>query len=198
MPLAAGFHFQGHFQHSCIDFKRLPFPSQQRFLKLLPITGPSWGLAIESNVGSDLFPTGLPTYLVVVATGLNQSKLQAVNLEGRTGSLGLLRLQEGAGGTNLFVAELPQELLAHSNFSVVLQAVDGEGRKVERAASQVATTMGSLLEVSWQRKLGAPLSVLRLCAWPPLPPPAVLCGGSHLESSDAVQGSVINTLVCSS
>ncbi|XP_066473596.1 von Willebrand factor A domain-containing protein 7 isoform X2 [Tiliqua scincoides] len=118
-----------------------------------PVLAGEWTLTLRSKGHYSVHIQGLPTYLVVMATGLNQSKsgsvqLQAVNLESRTGSLGVLTLQEEARGKNLFVAELPQELLTHSNFSVVLQAVDGEGQKVERAASQVATTVGSLLELS--------------------------------------------------
>lgn len=138
-------------------------------------------------------------------TGLNQSKsgsvhLQAVNLEGRTGSLGALTLQEGAHGTNLFVAELPQELLTHNNFSVVLHAVDSEGQKVERTASQVATTVGSLLEVSWPNEEGNGSTVLILSALYPLPPPPppILLRDSNLKNSGIIPGSVINALVCSS
>ncbi|XP_061475252.1 von Willebrand factor A domain-containing protein 7 isoform X2 [Rhineura floridana] len=96
---------------------------------------------------------GLPTYLVVMAMGLNRSELgsvqlQAVNLEGRGGSLGELKLQGGANQADLFVAELPPTLQTNSSFSVVLHGVDSEGQKVERAAPQATTVEGSLLELS--------------------------------------------------
>ncbi|XP_042310421.1 von Willebrand factor A domain-containing protein 7 isoform X4 [Sceloporus undulatus] len=96
---------------------------------------------------------GLPTYLVVMVMGLNQSEsgsvhLQAVNLEGRTGSLGELELQGGAQRADLFVAELPPTLLTSNNFSIVVHGVDSEGRRLERAAPQAATMVGSLLELS--------------------------------------------------
>ena len=84
--------------------------------------------------------------------GLNHSEsgsvqLQAVTLEGQTGSLGELKLKGGGRQADLFVAELPPTLLSSSNFSIVVHGVDGEGRKLARAAPQAATVMGSLLEV---------------------------------------------------
>uniref|UniRef100_A0A0K8RUU1 Protein G7c-like n=1 Tax=Crotalus horridus TaxID=35024 RepID=A0A0K8RUU1_CROHD len=96
---------------------------------------------------------GLPTYLVVMAVGLNQIKsgfvqLQSVNLEARTGSLGELKLQRGANRTDLFMTELPPTLSTANSFSIVVHGVDGEGQKLERSAPQVATVTGSLLELS--------------------------------------------------
>ncbi|XP_070593910.1 von Willebrand factor A domain-containing protein 7 isoform X2 [Erythrolamprus reginae] len=97
---------------------------------------------------------GLPTYLVVRAIGLNQTKsgsvqLQSVNLEARTGSLGELKLQRRKDSRmDLFVAELPPTLSTNNNFSIVVHGMDGEGQKLERSAPQVATVTGSLLELS--------------------------------------------------
>ncbi|XP_008119755.2 von Willebrand factor A domain-containing protein 7 [Anolis carolinensis] len=109
---------------------------------------------------------GLATYLVVMAMGLNQSEsgsvqLQAVNLEGRTGSLAEVKLQEGAKRADLFVAELPANLLTSSNFSIVVHGVDGKGQKLERAAPQAATMVGSLLELSRDTPVfpGRPVSI---------------------------------------
>lgn len=87
-----------------------------------------------------------------MAMGLNplgsgSVRLQAVNLEGKAGRLGELQLQEAANRTGMFVAELPPALLTGSSFSIVLRGVDSEGQKVERAAPQVATVLGTLLEV---------------------------------------------------
>ncbi|XP_058026402.1 von Willebrand factor A domain-containing protein 7 isoform X1 [Ahaetulla prasina] len=96
---------------------------------------------------------GLPTYLVVMAIGLNQTKsgsvqLQSVNLEARTGSLGELKLQRRDSRMDLFVAELPPTLSTTNSFSIVVHGMDGEGQKLERSAPQVATVTGSLLELS--------------------------------------------------
>ncbi|KAH0630440.1 hypothetical protein JD844_013469 [Phrynosoma platyrhinos] len=85
----------------------------------VPVDGRHPGLFMMDNHPIE----GLPTYLVIMAMGLNQSgsvHLQAVNLEGRTGSLGELELQGGAKRADLFVAELPPTLLTSSNFSIVL------------------------------------------------------------------------------
>uniref|UniRef100_A0ABM5FIH7 von Willebrand factor A domain-containing protein 7 n=1 Tax=Pogona vitticeps TaxID=103695 RepID=A0ABM5FIH7_9SAUR len=109
---------------------------------------------------------GLPTYLVVKAMGLNHSEsgsvqLQAVTLEGQTGSLGELELKGGGRRDDLFVAELPPTLLSSSNFSIVVHGVDGEGRKLARAAPQAATVMGSLLELNRDTPVfpGRPVSI---------------------------------------
>nr|XP_056701081.1 von Willebrand factor A domain-containing protein 7 [Euleptes europaea] len=109
---------------------------------------------------------GVPAFLVVTATGLSRPdsgsvELQAVNLAGKTGSLGELRLQRDPNKTDLFVAELPPSLLVNGSFSVILRGVDGEGRKVERAAPQVATVAGSLLELSRDTPVfpGKPVSI---------------------------------------
>ncbi|XP_044275520.1 von Willebrand factor A domain-containing protein 7 isoform X3 [Varanus komodoensis] len=114
----------------------------------VPMDGPHPGLMMDSHPIE-----GLPTYLVVTVMGLNQSKsgpvqLEAVSLEGRTGSLGELKLQARTSRADLFMAELPQGLLTSSNFSLVLRGVDSEGRKLERAAPQTATVLGTLLELS--------------------------------------------------
>ncbi|XP_015272378.1 PREDICTED: von Willebrand factor A domain-containing protein 7-like [Gekko japonicus] len=109
---------------------------------------------------------GVPVYLVVTATGLSQPEsgsvqLEAVNLAGKTGSLGEMHLQRDANKTDLFVAKLPPSLLANGSFTVILRGVDSEGRKVERAAPQVATVVGSLLELSRDTPVfpGKPVSV---------------------------------------
>ncbi|KAL8213063.1 UNVERIFIED_CONTAM: hypothetical protein K2H54_060492 [Gekko kuhli] len=109
---------------------------------------------------------GLPVYLVVMATGLSQPEsgsvqLEAVNLAGKTGSLGEMRLQRDSNKTDLFVAKLPPSLLANGSFTVILRGVDSEGRKVERAAPQVATMAGSLLELSRDTPVfpGKPVSI---------------------------------------
>uniref|UniRef100_A0A8D2J2V7 von Willebrand factor A domain containing 7 n=1 Tax=Varanus komodoensis TaxID=61221 RepID=A0A8D2J2V7_VARKO len=117
----------------------------------VPMDGPHPGLMMDSHPIE-----GLPTYLVVTVMGLNQSKsgpvqLEAVSLEGRTGSLGELKLQARTSRADLFMAELPQGLLTSSNFSLVLRGVDSEGRKLERAAPQTATVLGTLLEVITNR-----------------------------------------------
>uniref|UniRef100_A0A8D2J0G7 von Willebrand factor A domain containing 7 n=1 Tax=Varanus komodoensis TaxID=61221 RepID=A0A8D2J0G7_VARKO len=117
----------------------------------VPMDGPHPGLMMDSHPIE-----GLPTYLVVTVMGLNQSKsgpvqLEAVSLEGRTGSLGELKLQARTSRADLFMAELPQGLLTSSNFSLVLRGVDSEGRKLERAAPQTATVLGTLLEVILER-----------------------------------------------
>ncbi|XP_025032149.1 von Willebrand factor A domain-containing protein 7-like, partial [Python bivittatus] len=96
---------------------------------------------------------GLPTYLVIMAIGLNQTKLgsvqlQSVNLETKTGNLGELKLQRGDSRMDLLMAELPQTLSTTNSFSIVVRGVDGEGQKLERSAPQVATVTGSLLELS--------------------------------------------------
>ncbi|XP_060095116.1 von Willebrand factor A domain-containing protein 7 isoform X2 [Heteronotia binoei] len=109
---------------------------------------------------------GVPVYLVVMATGLSQPEsgsvqLEAVNLAGKTGSLGEMSLQRDANKTDLFVAKLPPSLLGNGSFTVILCGVDSEGRKVERAAPQVATVAGSLLELSRDTPVfpGKPVSV---------------------------------------
>ncbi|XP_077186946.1 von Willebrand factor A domain-containing protein 7 isoform X2 [Paroedura picta] len=109
---------------------------------------------------------GVPVYLVVTATGLSPPEsgsvqLEAVNLAGKTGSLGKIRLQRDANRTDLFVAELPPSLPAKGGFTIILQGVDSEGRKVERAAPQVATVAGSLLELSRDTPVfpGRPVSI---------------------------------------
>ncbi|ETE66540.1 Protein G7c, partial [Ophiophagus hannah] len=113
------------------------------------IQGEKW----MSGTISICFPTGLPSYLVVRAIGLNQTKsgsvqLQSVSLEARTGSLGELKLQRRDSRMDLFVAELPPTLSTTNSFSIVVHGVDGEGQKLERSAPQVATVTGSLLELS--------------------------------------------------
>ncbi|KAJ7317308.1 hypothetical protein JRQ81_003470 [Phrynocephalus forsythii] len=96
---------------------------------------------------------GVPTYLVVMAMGLNHSasglvQLQAVTLEGQAGPLGELELKGEGRRPDLFVAELPPALLATRNFSIVVHGVDSEGRTLARAAPQASTTAGSLLELN--------------------------------------------------
>ncbi|XP_053154736.1 von Willebrand factor A domain-containing protein 7 isoform X2 [Hemicordylus capensis] len=127
----------------------------------VPVDGPHPGFFMMNSLPRE----GLPTYLVVMAMGLNRSKsgsiqLQAVSLEGKKGSLGELKLQ-GTNRSALFTAELPQDLLANSSFSVVLRGMDSEGQKVERAAPQVDTAVGSLLELSRDTPVfpGKPVSV---------------------------------------
>ncbi|XP_053235065.1 von Willebrand factor A domain-containing protein 7 isoform X1 [Podarcis raffonei] len=110
---------------------------------------------------------GLPTYLVVMATGLKRSpeagsvQLKAVNLEGTGGSLEELKLEGGANRTDLLVAKLPPTLMTDSSFSVVLRALDGDGQKVERAAPQATTVEASLLELSTDAPVfpGRPVAV---------------------------------------
>lgn len=90
--------------------------------------------------------------MVVTATGLSQPQsgsvqLEAVDLAGKTGSLGEMSLQRDANKTDLFMAKLPLSLSANGSFTVILRGMDSQGRKVERAAPQVATVVGSLLEV---------------------------------------------------
>lgn len=127
------------------------------------------------------FPTGLPTYLVVMAIGLNQTKsgsvqLQSVNLEARTGSLGELKLQRRDSRIDLFVAELPPTLSTTNSFSIVVHGMDGEGQKLERSAPQVATVTGSLLEVRGKLEvedLGC-LPVFHSCILQVSPFPAVI------------------------
>ncbi|KAL7986349.1 hypothetical protein Chor_011515 [Crotalus horridus] len=116
-----------------------------------PVHPGEWTLKLRSKGHYSVYIQGLPTYLVVMAVGLNQIKsgfvqLQSVNLEARTGSLGELKLQRGANRTDLFMTELPPTLSTANSFSIVVHGVDGEGQKLERSAPQVATVTGSLLE----------------------------------------------------
>nr|XP_034960923.1 von Willebrand factor A domain-containing protein 7-like [Zootoca vivipara] len=135
-----------------------------------PVHAGKWMLTLQSQGHYSVHVQGeesLPTYLVIMATGLKRSpeagsvQLKAVNLEGRGGSLEELKLEGGANRTDLLVAKLPPTQMTDSSFSVVLRAMDGDGRKVERAAPQATTVEASLLELSTDAPVlpGRPVTV---------------------------------------
>uniref|UniRef100_A0A8D0H1J1 von Willebrand factor A domain containing 7 n=1 Tax=Sphenodon punctatus TaxID=8508 RepID=A0A8D0H1J1_SPHPU len=148
LELLAGTNYSANVQgQSAFDFL---------YYFAVPFEGPHPGLfKLDSRPVE-----GLPTFLVVVATGLQPPERGAVRVHGvgladRAGGkpVAELQLEEGANRTDTFVALLPPALAAGSSFSVILRGTDSHGRKVERNGQQVNTVVGCLMELSSEAPL---------------------------------------------